>query len=94
VAAPIGVLPIKNYDGDKLFISTPFNWEKIRSHAGKFFVFHSNNDPYVSLGNGEELSKHLGTKLILVPGAGHFNTKTGYTAFPLLLEKIKEATGK
>lgn len=91
VAAPIGILPIKNYNSDKLFIGKPFDWGKIKSRASKFFVFHSGNDPYVSLGNGQELSKRLGMQLTFVPKAGHFNSASGYTAFPLLLEKIKEA---
>lgn len=91
VAAPIGVLPIKNYDGDKLFIGTPFDWDKIKSRAGKFFVFHADDDPYVSIGNGEELARQLGTTLALVPGAGHFNEKSGYVKFEMLLEKIRES---
>ena len=91
IAAPIGVLPIKNYEADKLFIEKfGFNWNKIRSNCKKFFVFHSDNDPYVSLGNGKELSKQLDTNLIFIPNAGHFNTSAGYTQFDGLLEKIKK----
>ncbi|MBI4453381.1 alpha/beta hydrolase [Candidatus Woesearchaeota archaeon] len=89
IAAPIGVLPIKNYDGDKLFIKHAFDWEKIKSHAGKFFVFHSDNDSYVCLGNGEKLAKHLKTELTFIPNAGHFNAKAGYLKFELLLDKIR-----
>ncbi|MFA6530908.1 MAG: alpha/beta fold hydrolase [Candidatus Micrarchaeia archaeon] len=90
VSAPIGVRPIKNWDGDQPFIGHPFNWEKIRNSAGSFVVFHSDNDPYVSLGNGEQLANHLGIQLTFVPNSGHFNASAGYTKFPLLLEKIKE----
>ena len=89
VAAPVGILPIKNYDGDKLFIGKPFYWTKIKHNCRNFFVFHSDNDPYVSLGNGKELAGKLGTKLILVPNAGHFNKAAGFGKFELLLEKIK-----
>jgi len=53
-------------------------------------VFQSDNDPYVSLGNGEHLAKNLNVALNFVPNAGHFNAKAGYTKFELLLEKIKE----
>lgn len=90
VAAPIGVLPIKNYDGDKLFISHPFDWNKIKKHARKFSVFQSDNDPYVCQGNGEELAKRLETHLTFVPNAGHFNAKAGYLQFNLLLDQIKQ----
>jgi len=90
VAAPIGVLPIKYYEGDKPFIGKPFDWAKIRQKAEKFFVFHADKDELVSPGNGEELAKNLGVDLILVPGAGHFNAKAGYTKFELILKRITE----
>ncbi|MFH1222214.1 MAG: alpha/beta fold hydrolase [Candidatus Micrarchaeota archaeon] len=90
VAAPIGVLPIKNYEGDKPFIGKPFDWTAIRKNCKKFFVFHSDTDPFVSLGNGEQLAKNLGVDLIFVKNAGHFNAKAGYTKFDLLLQKITE----
>ncbi|VVC00920.1 Serine hydrolase [uncultured archaeon] len=90
VATPIGVMPIKNIATDWPFLRRPFGYGKIKCRAGKFFVFHSDDDPYVPLGNGEELSRHLGVPLTFVPHAGHFNSKSGYLAFPLLLEKIKE----
>ncbi len=94
VAAPIGILPLKNYKGDKPFIEEPFDWELIKTHADKFYVFHSDNDPLVCLGNGEELAKNLGVDLILVKNAGHFNTEVGYKKFELLLENIKRIITK
>ena len=91
VAAPIGILPIRNFESDRLFLGNfDFNWKKIKSHCRKFFVFHSDSDPFVSLGNGKELAKNLGTKLILIPNAGHFNKSAGYAKFDVLLEKIKK----
>jgi len=90
VSAPIGVRPIKNWDGDQPFIGKPFDWEVIRTRAGKFVVFHSEDDPMVGIGNGIELAKNLGAEFVRLPNAGHFNAKAGYTKFELLLEKIKE----
>jgi len=90
VAAPIGVQPIKNYLTDKPFLDQPFNWKKIKEHCQKFFVFHSDNDHFVPLGNGEQLAKNLGTKLIFISGCGHFNKAAGFDKFKLLLEKIEE----
>ncbi len=89
VGTPIGILPIKNYEGDKLFLAKPFNWEKIRKSCDTFFVYHSNNDPYVCVENGEELAKQLHTKLTFVENAGHFNKAAGYLKFEDLLRKIK-----
>ena len=91
VAAPIGLIPIKNYESDKLFLGNfKFDWRKIKNHCKKFFICHSDNDPCVSLANGKKLAEELGTDLIFIPNAGHFNKSAGYAKFNLLLEKIKE----
>lgn len=90
VASPIGVMPIKNYETDKPFLDHLFDFEKIRENCRKFVIFHSGNDPYVSLGNGEELAEKLKTELTFIPNAGHFNESVGYTEFELLLVKVKE----
>ncbi len=89
VAAPVGIKPIKNWATDQPFIGHPFDWAAIKAHCGKFFVFHSDDDPYVCLGNGEELARRLGTELIFRPASGHFNTAAGFEKFDLLLERIK-----
>ncbi|MCX6815542.1 MAG: alpha/beta hydrolase [Candidatus Aenigmarchaeota archaeon] len=89
VGAPVGVRPILNYERDSKFSGFSFDWESIIRKARHFVVFQSDDDPYVSLGNGEELAKKLNVTLSFVPNAGHFNSKAGYTKFDLLLEKIK-----
>lgn len=88
VATPIGLKPIKNWEGDMPFIGNPFDWKKILQHARHFAVFHSDNDPYVSLGNGQEAAKQLNIDLNFVSGAGHFNKAAGYLQFPALLSRI------
>ena len=93
VGAPIGIPPIKNWEGDQTFIGHPFDWERIKSHARHLRVFHSDNDPYVGLENGKALAKHLGIDLSFVPSAGHFNAAAGYTRFDLLLKAIREDQG-
>ena len=89
VGTPIGVRPIQNYERDNSFSGFVFDWDTIKKNAGHFVVFHSDNDPYVSLANGKELAKQLGVKLDFVPNAGHFNAKAGYLKFDSLLEEIK-----
>ena len=90
VGTPIGVGWIKNYDQDEKFAGFDFNWRKIKSKAKQFIVYHSDNDPYVSLENGQELSKHLGVNLTFISNAGHFNVKAGYIKFENLLNKLKK----
>jgi len=75
---------------NKTFCDREFNWEKIKKNCKKFFLFHSDNDPYVPLEKAYELNEKLDGELEIVKGAGHFNEAAGYTKFPLLLEKIIE----
>jgi len=88
VGAPIGVRPILNYDRDNQFSGFSFDWKLIKNNAKHFVVFHSDNDPYVSLGNGKELAKKLGVKLNFIPNAGHFNKASGYLEFQKLLDEV------
>ena len=74
---------------NKSFIEKSFDWQKIKQNCPKFFVFHSDNDPYVPLEQAEKLAKNLGVDIILVKNAGHFNEKAGYSKFDLILDKIK-----
>jgi len=89
VGTPIGVRPILNYDRDNSFSGFSFDWPTIKNNAKHFIVYQSNNDPYVSLGNGEQLAKELGVELTFIPNAGHFNKKAGYTIFNNLWEKLE-----
>jgi uncharacterized protein len=88
VSAPIGVKPIRYYEEDKRFSNFEFDWPAIRNKARSFVVFHSDNDPYVSLANGEQLAKELGVELSFIPNAGHLNAESGYTRLQPLLDKI------
>lgn len=89
VAAPIGVKPILYYEGDEKFSGFGFDWTEIKKKAKHFFVYHSGNDPYVSLANGEGLAKNLGVKLSFIPNAGHINAESGWASFPLLLSDVE-----
>lgn len=89
VGTPIGVKPITYYDRDVSFSGFDFDWENIKNKAKHFSVFQSDNDPFVSLSNGEQLAKNCGVKLTFIPNAGHFNKDSGYLKFPDLLKEIE-----
>ncbi len=89
VGTPIGIKPILNFDRDKSFAGFDFGWRKIKSKTKNFIVYQSDNDPYVSLTNGEQLAKNLGIELTFIPNAGHFNAKAGYLKFEDLLNKLE-----
>lgn len=83
--SPLG----NNFDAiNKTFVDREFDWETIRHNCENFYVFNSDNDPYVRLEKGAELAASVRSELIIVKNAGHFNLVSGYTKFPMLLEKI------
>ncbi len=73
---------------NKTFLDHPFLWDRIRARCAQFFILHSDNDPYVPVSFAKELAAALGVTTLIIPSAGHFNEKSGYSKFPLLLEKI------
>ena len=88
VAPPVGIMPIRYFQADRAFLEKPLNWEKIRQASSSFLIFHSEDDPFVCIGNGEKVSQELGVPLIRLKNAGHFNSKSGYTTFELLLDNL------
>ncbi|MCL4363840.1 alpha/beta hydrolase [Patescibacteria group bacterium] len=89
VSAPVGVRPIKYYDSDYAFTHFEFDWPSIIHKAKKFRAYHSDNDPYVSLGNGKELARRLGIELTFIPSAGHINAESGWIKFDKLYQDIE-----
>jgi len=91
VANFIDLLDNPEFDNiNKTFVDKKFNWEKIKENCKTFYIFHSDNDPYIPLEKGKKLGEKVDSEIILVEGAGHFNTKAGFTKFPQLLELIKK----
>ncbi|MBN3037199.1 MAG: serine hydrolase family protein [Candidatus Diapherotrites archaeon] len=90
VSGFLGVLDVTSVDAiNASFFESSFNWEVIRRNAGRVFVYHSDNDPYVPMDKAREFAGFLGADVSVVLGAGHFNAAAGYTKFSRLLEDIK-----
>lgn len=91
VVAPFkGDIGVLEYDkANSNFSNFNFKWGKIRKMA-KFYIYRSNDDPYVPKEKGKILSKKLKIKEILIPKGGHLNAERGYTKFPQLLKDIRE----
>lgn len=89
VAGFTGSVDNKFNDSMKTFAQRDFNWDLIKSNCKKFYIYHSDNDPYIPLEKAEELANNLSNNVTLVEDAGHFNTSSGYDKFELLLEEIK-----
>lgn len=74
---------------NKTFVDKEFDWSKIKQNCKQFFVYHSDNDPYVPIECATELADKLKIKPMIIKDAGHFNKASGYTRFELLLDDIK-----
>ena len=91
VAPFIGLLGNPTFDSiNKTFTDKDFDWDKIKSKCQKFYIYISDNDPYVPMEKAKFLAKKLEAVFKVVHGAGHFNEAAGYTKFELLLKDIKE----
>lgn len=94
VSGFVRTLGLPEFDAvNATFVSDRFNWERIRRHCGVAHVYHSDDDPYVPLLMGEEVAKHLGVSLTLIPGGGHLNASAGFRTFPRLLEDLAQVLG-
>lgn len=90
VAGFISLLNNPTFDEiNKTFIEKSFDWEIIKQNCGRFYLFHSDNDPYVPTSEADKLSDKLGVESVLVKNAGHFNEQAGFMKFDLLLDRIK-----
>jgi len=77
----------------KSLVEKPFNWEKIKKSAKELCFVCSDNDPYqCGADQGKIMQKHLGGKLVIKSGEGHFNLEKGeeYKQFPFILELLGE----
>lgn len=85
-------LPLEGYDSIKranaTFIQKSFDWAKIKRNCGKFYVYASDNDPYVPLRVSERVVRNLDARLRIMKGAGHMNMEAGYLRFDELLKDI------
>lgn len=92
VAGPVQVGTIPEHAPYKKDLTKdPFNWEKIKQSADKFFFINSDNDPYeCGQEQGKIMQEHLGGELIIKQGQGHFNLEVDppYNTFPFLLTLI------
>ncbi|HJM04709.1 MAG TPA: alpha/beta hydrolase [Candidatus Saccharimonadaceae bacterium] len=75
---------------DGLF-AEPYNYELITEKARSITLIHSDNDPYVPLGQAQFLKEKLNARLVVIGGQGHFNLEQSedYREFPLLMQVIE-----
>lgn len=74
------------------FFTKPFDWALIRTNCKRFFLYNSDNDPYIPLHKGLELARKLDAKMVVIERGGHLNASSGYVRFPTLLRDILTLT--
>lgn len=80
---------IPKYDEvNKTFLDREFDWDTIKAHCGEFFVYGSDNDPYVKMSQETFVAEKLGAMFRMIPGAGHINEASGYKEFKELYDDI------
>lgn len=80
------------YDSLNSFLSTPFDFKKIKSVCENFVVIHGDNDKSVSLEEGQALSEILYCDLISIPNGGHLNGSAGFYKLPEALDSLLKMT--
>lgn len=81
---------LSKYDKvNETFYKKEFDWKRIKRLGGKIYFYSSDNDPYVPFEFQKEFADKLGIQQIVINNAGHFNTSSGYSAFPVLLNDIR-----
>jgi len=89
VAGFVGLLDKAKFDEvNKTISDKQFDWNKIKQNCKNFYLYHSDNDPYVPLTKAQELAINLETEIKLIKGAGHINKDSGFNEFKLLLDDI------
>ncbi len=91
VAPFIGNLNLPEFDKvNNTFVNKDFNWSKIVKNCRAFYVYASDNDPYVPLDKSIFIANKTNATLRIMKDSGHINADSGYLKFDKLLEDVKE----
>jgi len=72
----------------RLFWKKKIDHQTIRKNVQEINVVHSDNDPYFTSYQAQEMSKRFGGNFTLIKGAGHFTKKGGVEKIPQILEYL------
>lgn len=77
----------------KPWIESAINIEKVKKAMPKSTLVISDNDPYGAFEENVRRFSEFGSKIVIVPDAGHFTAKDGFLEFPLLLDELDALSG-
>jgi len=73
----------------KPWIETPIDLGKVRGVLPKSTVIISDNDPYGMFEENKRKFAELGSKIVVLPNAGHFTAEDGFTELPVALSELE-----
>lgn len=89
-SAVLGTLGLPQFDDlNSSFVQSTFDWEQIRAHSDKIFVYHGDDDPYVPESMGRRVADETGGKFELIANGGHLNAAAGFEKFEQLLGDLR-----
>lgn len=74
----------------KPWLETPINWDKIKSHCGKFIAIFSDDDSLVPFSDSKIFEKNLSAKIITEHNKEHFSGSSGIKELQSALDAIIE----
>lgn len=73
------------------FLSSDFDWTKMKNKIPKVVVIHGDNDPFVPVSEAQKTTQELEGKLILISNGKHLNDESaGFTELPEALSALIE----
>ncbi len=93
-----GWFDLQNLEDDEVreiakpWITTPINLEKVRQMFPKSTLIISDNDPFNAFEENKKKFEKLGSKIVVVPSAGHFTEDDGFKELPLVLSELENVS--
>lgn len=72
----------------KPWIETPINFEKLKTVIPKSILIISDNDPFGKFEENKKRFREIGSRVTILPGAGHITTEDGFTELPIVLDEL------
>ncbi|MCX6719425.1 MAG: alpha/beta hydrolase [Candidatus Taylorbacteria bacterium] len=90
-----GWFDLKNLESSEVeeiampWIEMPIDIEKVKAVLPKSILIISDNDPYDCFEENKAGFEKLGSKLMVVPKAGHFTAEEGFSELPVVVKEIE-----
>ncbi|MEK7579292.1 MAG: alpha/beta hydrolase [Patescibacteria group bacterium] len=91
-----GWFDLKNLEGDEVqeianpWLTIPIDLEKAKQVLPKSTLLISDNDPYDAFETNKKKFEELGSKIVVVPDAGHFTEDDGFVELPEVVEELEK----